>query len=125
MNDEILQLAESSKGQDPPATDMFFSNRARLQSNVLRPLWLGTAIGLAWASLFLLGSLVVAAGGGAILDFFKFLYPGFNLGDIVGILLGFAWSFLYGFIFGILVGLIYNSLLCGGLDDTESYDIYG
>jgi len=126
MGDELLQLTNTSgKGTDPPATDMFFSNRARLKSNAFSTVWLGVSIGLAWAAVFFLASLVVGLGGGTVLDFFKALYPGFNVGTFIGIILGVAWSFLYAFIFGLLVGLVYNALLRGGTEDIESYDIYG
>lgn len=127
MGDEYLHLADppTGRGQDPPPTDMNFSNRARIQSNAFNTIWLGVATGLAWAAIFFLASLAAVLGGSTVLDFFKALYPGFNVGTFVGIILGVVWSFLYALIFGLLVGLVYNALQRGGGEDIESYDIYG
>lgn len=128
MNGDILLqfTPESTKGTDPPPTDMYFSNRVLMQGKLLDTLRIGLAIAFAWAIMFLLISLIVtAAGAGTALSFFELIYPGFSTGAFTGILLGVLWSFVYGFIFGLLLGVFYNSLIEKGAMGGESYELYG
>ncbi len=128
MNGDIfIQFTpESTKGTDPPPTDMFFSNRILVQGKLLDTLRIGFAIAFAWAIMFLLISFIAGAAGAATaLGFFELIYPGFSLGAFTGILLGVLWSFVYGFIFGLLLGIFYNSLIEKSAMSGESYELYG
>lgn len=128
MNGDILLqfTPESTKGTDPPPTDMFFSNRVQVQGKLLDTLRIGLAVAFAWAIMFLLISFIVAASGAAaVLSFFELVYPGFSVGAFAGILLGVLWSFVYGFIFGLLLGIFYNSLIEKSAMSGESYELYG
>ncbi len=123
---DILMLSEADPKGGPPPTDNFFPERALLRSKTLDAPRLGIAVGLAWAIMFLLISLIVwIFGTGSVLDFFELIYPGFTANAFLGILIGFAWSFVYGFLLGLLIGLIYNSLVRHHVAENESWETYG
>lgn len=129
MNDDLYLMAnEHTKAEEgpPPATDTFYPNATLVRRLTLSPPMLGLGLAFAWGILFLIISLIAAASGGAaLLDVFRTLYPGFNLGNYTGIFAGVVWSFLYGLITGLLVALFYNSLVrqsvASGGESTETY----
>lgn len=122
----ILVFSEADPKSGPPPTDMFFPERSRLRANLLDAPKLALAVGLAWAIMFLIISLVVwISGSGTVLSFFELIYPGFTSDAFVGLLIGIAWSFLYGLLFGLLIGMIYNSLARYQVVEHESWEAYG
>lgn len=121
-----IQLHHISGDPDPPATDIFFPKRELLSCSLLNVIRLALAIGLAWAIMFLLLSLIALGTGGssAVFDLFELLYPGAATGVYATIILGLALSFIYAFLFGLLLGLIYNSLMRRLVSDTETFDMF-
>ena len=125
MNGNILALTDVDSKGGPPPTDMASREASLLRSSFLDALKLGIAIGLAWAIVFLLISLIVwISGRGTVLAFFEAIYPGFAPTAIGGILIGFAWSFLYGLVFGVIIGVVYNSLVRKSVLDSEGFETY-
>ncbi len=122
----ILVFSEADPKTGPPPTDNLYPERTLLRANLLDTPKLGLAVGLAWAILFVLISLLVwIFGTGTVLSFFDLIYPGFTTNSFLGILIGFAWSFLYGLIFGLLIGIIYNSLAREQVSQWESWEAFG
>lgn len=123
-NDEkIILLADPSSGP-PPKTDMYFSERAMIRSSLLDAVKFGIALGLAWAFMFIIISIIGVIGGGKLLDFSNLLYPNLNTSVLFAFIIGFAFSFLYAFVFGIIVGVLYNSLVRRQLIEQESWETY-
>lgn len=121
----IIVLTDADPKAGPPGTDMIFSERTMLRSNLFDVSKLGIAIGLGWGIMFIIISVIVwISGAGTVLNFFELIYPGFVSNTILGILIGFAWSFLYGFISGIIIGIIYNSLVRLNVLYGESWETH-
>ncbi|KAA3609210.1 MAG: hypothetical protein DWQ05_23020 [Calditrichaeota bacterium] len=75
----------------------------------LRLDFLSSALGVVWAFIVLLITLIAIAGGGRnlVTDFFYAIYPGYSL-SILGAILGFIWGYLHGFLQGYLVAWLYK-----------------
>jgi tetrahydromethanopterin S-methyltransferase subunit F len=122
-NDEqVMLLTDPQTG--PPPTDMFFSRSSQIKTNLIDTLRFGIAIGLAWAIMFIIISIIVWISGSSALGFFEIIYPGYISNAISGIAVGFAWSFVYGFIFGIIIAILYNSLVRKTILESEGWETY-
>jgi hypothetical protein len=119
----VILLADPSSGP-PPKTDLYFSERAMIRSGLIDTVMFGIAVGLGWAFMFIIISIVGVIGGGKLLDFSSLIYPNFNVGVLLAIIIGFALSFVFAFIFGIIVGILYNSLVRRQLIEQESWETY-
>lgn len=126
MADNAIAFVNGEASGNPPPTDDFFPDRAILRVNLLDALRLGIAIGVAFAVIFVLMTLITAIAGGAgtVMDFFELLYPGLAPGLFAGVIIGFALSFVYGFIFGAILGVAYNTLIRGFALKNESVERY-
>jgi len=121
----LILLTDIDPKGDPPSTDMFFSERARVRSNLLDSIKLGIAIGLACGIMFMIiSSVAFISDKGTGLKFFEFIFPGFSSTAIFGIFVGFGWSALYGFIFGIIIAVIYNGLVRLNILNGDSWETY-
>ncbi len=121
--EQVMLLTDPQTG--PPPTDMFFSRSSQIKTNLIDTLRLGIAIGLAWAIMFIIISIIVWISGSSALGFFKLIYPGYISNTFLGIAVGFAWSFVYGFIFGIIIAILYNSLVRKTILESEGWETYG
>jgi Zn-dependent protease with chaperone function len=122
-DENVILLADPSSGP-PPKTDMYFSERAMIRSGLIDTVRFAIAVGLGWAFMFIIISIVGVIGGGRLLDFSILIYPNFNTSVILAVIIGFALSFLYAFIFAIIVGVLYNSLVRRQLIEQESWETY-
>lgn len=98
----------------------------------LRPEFLGPTLGIVWAFVVLLITLVAVSNDGPLAegiltDFFRAIYPGYNV-TIPGAILGLLWGFIHGFLLGFLIAWIYRllvtlneeSLILPGLGDDDN-----
>ena len=71
---------------------------------------LGLALGIMWAIVLFLATIVILAKGtgGEHLKLLGKFYPGYSV-SAVGLILALIWGFISAFIFGWLVGLLYNA----------------
>jgi tetrahydromethanopterin S-methyltransferase subunit F len=123
--EQVTLLTDPQTGPPPASTDMFFSRSSQIKTNLIDTLRFGIAIGLAWAIMFVIISIIVWISGSSALGFFEIIYPGYISNAISGIAVGFAWSFVYGFIFGIIIAILYNSLVRKTIFESEGWETYG
>lgn len=121
-SDEKGILLADPSAPPPPKTDMYYSERAMVRSGLIDTVRFGIAVGLGWAFMFIIISIVGSIGQGKLLDFYNLIYPNLKLSVLLTFLIGFAISFLYAFIFGIIVGILYNSLVRSQLFEEESWE---
>lgn len=124
--ENILLLSDADSKGGPPATDIFYSERALLRSGLFDSVKLGAALGLAWALMFLLMSLIVLfSGQSAVLQLFELIYPGMDLQNSFTVVsVGVVFSFVYGFVFGLITGVIYNSFVRKSVLESESFETF-
>ncbi len=124
--ENILLLSDADSKGGPPATDIFYSERALLRSGLFDSVKLGAALGLAWALMFLLMSLIVLfSGQSAVLQLFELIYPGMDLQNSFTVVsVGVVFSFVYGFLFGLITGVIYNSFVRKSVLESESFETF-
>lgn len=122
--EQVILLTDPRTGPPPAGTDMFFSRASQVKTNLIDSVRFGIAVGLAWAIMFVLISIIVWFSSSSALGFFKLIYPGYISNAIVGIAIGFAWSFVYGFIFGIIIAILYNSLVRKTILESEGWESY-
>ncbi|MCL4707263.1 hypothetical protein KJ068_19075 [bacterium] len=124
--ENLLLLTDATSKGGPPATDTFYSERALLRAGLFDSVKLGVAIGLAWALMFLLVSLIVLfSGQSAVLELFELIYPGMDLQNSFTVVsLGLVFSFVYGFVFGLITGVIYNSFVRRSVLESESFETF-
>ena len=129
MDEDILllkgEVAEQDYEDDPSPSDVNYFLRGTLRSNVLNAVFLAIAIGLAWAIMFVILSIIAGVSGSNVLDVFQTFYPYFTVTTFGGIVTGFAWSVLYGFVFGFIIGVLYNTFLRQAIISGEGYETYG
>jgi tetrahydromethanopterin S-methyltransferase subunit F len=123
--EQVILLTDPRTGPPPAGTDMFFSRSSQIKTNLIDSVRFGIAIGLAWAIMFIIISIIVWISGSSALGFFKVIYPGYISNTMLGIAIGFLWSFLYGFIFGIIMAILYNSLVRKTILESEGWETYG
>ncbi|MBI5049410.1 MAG: bacteriophage holin [Nitrospirae bacterium] len=79
----------------------------------LKPLALGTAVGIVWGGcIFLSTILYVCTGYGRLFleALVESMYPGYKL-NLIGAFVGLTYGFFDGLIAGVLVGWIYNKIV--------------
>ncbi len=87
---------------------------------ILKPQALSITLGLLWAMLVLVVSIVADVGGqrGILTDLFAVIYPGYTPA-FPGCLLGLLWGFIHGYLFGFLMAFFYGVFVEKRLQDAS------
>lgn len=90
---------------------------------ILKPKVLSVTLGVFWAVLVLVISIIadVAGQGGLLTDLFVVIYPGYAT-SFPAVLLGVVWGFVHGYLFGYLIALFY-SIFCEQILQKNSHNL--